>query len=1078
MNGKHSAHAALSFAIVFCGCLSAQITADLKGTVTDPAGASVPNAKITVTSTETGESRVVPADVEGRFAANQLKIGSYQVKVEATGFRSAVTDALLRSGETTAVSFKMEVGQVSESVTVTDAVSALDTTNAQIQVSFEAAQVMELPVNRNPLLFASSSPGVTPVTANNPFLSQGHYNANGGRGRGNNITVDNITASDISNTGNGGNQLGPLNFASIKEVKVITNNFSAEYGRNASSQLQFITKSGTNEFHGEVYEFLKNSEFNARDFFDRSGGPAITRQNEFGYVLGGPILRNKTHFFTSYEGLQLRGSGAVRIANVPTPEQLTAVSDPTSKKLLDQYKLPAATTIGPQNGQVPQSANSFTKAPLALSFRIDHQFSDKDSINGRYSQYSSEAGSTGNTFISTNLANFGATSKNAPRQANLAETHLFSPTVVNEFRFGFGRSSPVFAIDSTVPLGPRVQFANNQIDRFGAWDGLPQGRIQNTFQYNDTVSWVRGAHNFKFGVDIYRYQLNSFLDSSVRGFFTFADWTDFAAGRPNNYTQLFGSTLRGNRVLNHHYFVQDDWKVTRSLTLNIGLRAEVTHGTTEVNGIISNLDLGCRDSLGAAGTGPFGCFVIGKPSNDRQTNWGPRFGFAWSPGAQGKTVIRGGYGIAYDFLFLNPITNQRSLPPFIANGTLSGVASFTGANSYANLVAGTSALQRETATQVGVLNPTLRNYGNVNPAIDRNLRNPMVQQWSLGVQREVWKDLVLKATYVGTKGDHLQRSQPRNLINDPRASPATSLADETARLAGFQAANAAQNGSATTPSNRIDPRFNNVSLLESSASSIYHAFEFLALKNFGQGFYMQTGYTFGKSIDNGSDALGVLINDSPLAQNPRDQRAERSVSQFDVNQRLVITHRWEPTWGSGVSSPVLRHLVRGWGFSGISSFRSGFPVTFEAGGRRGITPLSFTGSGTGQPVRPNAAGPFKFDPIPSGRAGAPNTLNADIQPISTFAANLGLSQPLLGNFGTLGRNTHRLNGAKNFDWTISKNFVVTERIKLQVRGEFYNIFNNVAFQDVNRNISGATFGQYTTVTQDSRNIQLGARVVF
>src|SRR5438046_7285553 len=191
--------------------IPAQITADVKGVVTDQAGASVPKAKITVTSKETGESRVVPADEEGRFAANQLKIGLYSVQAEAPGFRTAVTEALLRSGETSAVNFKLEVGQVTESVTVSDAVSPLDTTNAQIQVSIEGAKIQDIPVGRNPLLFALTSPGVTPVTANNPFLGSGSYNANGGRGRGNNITVDNITASDISTTGNGGSQLGPLN---------------------------------------------------------------------------------------------------------------------------------------------------------------------------------------------------------------------------------------------------------------------------------------------------------------------------------------------------------------------------------------------------------------------------------------------------------------------------------------------------------------------------------------------------------------------------------------------------------------------------------------------------------------------------------------------------------------------------------------------------------------------------------------------------------------------------------------------------------------------------------------------------
>src|SRR5216684_1085035 len=361
---------------VLCGGLSAQITADVVGAVTDQAGASVPGAKITVTSKETGETRVIMSDSFGRFAVNQLKIGLYSVQAESLGFRVAVTEALLRSGETSAVNFKLEVGQVSESVTVTDAVSPLDTTNAQIQVSIEGARVQDIPVARNPVLFALTSPGVTPVTANNPFLGSGSYNSNGGRGRGNNITVDNITSTDISVTGVGG-VLSPLNFSTIKEVKIITNNFSAEYGRNANSQLQFITKSGTNEFHGEAYEYLQNNELNARDFFDRSGGPAITRRNQFGGVFSGPVVRNKTHFLASYEGIELRGAGAPRIAQVPTPAMLTEVTDATSKKVLDLYHLPAAQSVGASFGQAQQSAAAYTKAPLALSFRVDHQFSDK-----------------------------------------------------------------------------------------------------------------------------------------------------------------------------------------------------------------------------------------------------------------------------------------------------------------------------------------------------------------------------------------------------------------------------------------------------------------------------------------------------------------------------------------------------------------------------------------------------------------------------------------------------------------------------------------------------------------------------
>jgi hypothetical protein len=251
------------------------------------------------------------------------------------------------------------------------------------------------------------------------------------------------------------------------------------------------------------------------------------------------------------------------------------------------------------------------------------------------------------------------------------------------------------------------------------------------------------------------------------------------------------------------------------------------------------------------------------------------------------------------------------------------------------------------------------------------------------------------------------------------------------------------------------------------------------VKSFARGYFLQGGYTFAKSIDNGSDPLGVLVNDSSLAQNPRNIRAERAVSQFDLQQRLVISHTWEPNWGAGISNPIARRLVRGWGFSGISSFRTGFPVTLEAGARLGLTPLSLTGSGTGQPTRPNASGPISFHPLPTLSAGTPNGLNNDpVQKISAYAASLGLSQPLLGNFGTLGRNNLRLNGEKNFDWNIYKNTAISEKVNLQIRCEMYNIFNNHAFQDVNRNISNAAFGQYTTVATNARNMQVGARVIF
>ena len=1048
-------------------------TGDVVGVVTDPAGALVPNAKILIVSKETGESRTVNSNDQGRFAVNQLKIGLYELKAEAAGFRAAQTEVVVRSGETNNVTFKMEVGQVTEVITVNDAVTPLDATNAQIQMSVETKQMTEIPVGRNPNLFAIISPGVVPVSTSNPFLGTGSYNANGGRGRGNNITIDNITATDISTTGSG-SALGALNFSAIKEVKLITNNFSAEYGRNANSQLQYITKSGTNEFRGEAYEYMQNNVLNARDFFDRTGKAAITRFNQFGYVLGGPVVRNKTHFFQSYEGIQLRGAGAARIAFVPTSAMLGQVTDPTSRALLEQYKLPAATS----GNTVQQSAGNFTKA-YQFSVRIDHQLSNRDTLTGRYARYQQEQGSSGLTFIGSNLANFGATSVSGPRNASLAHTHLFGTSVVNEFRFGFGRNTAAFPINTTAGLGPRLVFQNGQVNSFGVWEGLPQGRLQNTFQYSDTVSINRGAHNLKMGADLYRYRANSFFDAFQRPYFEFANWDDFAAGRPSLYQQRFGSSLRGNRVWNHFYFFQDDWKISRNLTLNLGIRTEVSEGATEVNNLISNLDLGCRESQGAAGTGPLGCFVMAKPSFNTNTNWGPRVGFAWNPRGDAKTVIRGGYGVAYDFVFLNPITNQRFLPPFIITGVLSGTQSFAGNNSFARILAGGSDVQAQTAASVGRINPAVTNYGAISPAIDQNLQNPQTQQWNLGVQREMWGGLVLKASYVGTKSNYLQRTRPINLITDPRVVPATSVADETARLAGYQGANAARNAGALGRSNRIDPRFNDINLLDSSANSNYHSFEFLGYKPFRNGYYFQIAYTAGKSIDDVSDALGVLVNDGAGQQNPRDNRDNRAVSQFDVAQRLVVTHIWEPTWGRSVSNRVLKHLVDGWGFGGISAFQSGFPATFESGARRGINPLSLTGGAAVS--RPNAAGPVNFQPIPAGQDDARSALNTDpIQRLSSYATGLGLSQPLIGNFGGLGRNAVRINGLVNFDWNVYKHIRVTERVRVQVRAEFYNIFNNTSFAmgAVNLNVGSPQFGQYTSTFYNQRYMQVAARLTF
>ncbi|MEP6960789.1 MAG: carboxypeptidase regulatory-like domain-containing protein [Acidobacteriota bacterium] len=1052
--------------------LSAQITGSVRGTVVDPADALVTDGTASLRSIATGAARAPQPLTNGRFSFDLLPVGNYEVRVEARGFRAAVSAVEVKVGEVSTLRFQLTVGTTSETITVTDAASPLDTENSQIQISFNAARVQEIPVGRNPNNLALAAPGVAPVTANNPFLGSGSFNVNGQRGRGNNITIDGITSTDVSVSGTGG-PLNPLNFSSIQEVKVITNNFNAEYGRNVGSQVIYLTKSGTNRIRGEAYEYFKNNVLNARPFFDTSGKAAILRRNQYGFEVGGPFKipgyngADRTFWHTDWEQLKVRGASAPVIANVPTPAMVAQVTDPTAKALLSQYQLPTSPT-GQANFQAGETENL-----TLFSVRADHHIGRNDLLWARFSRAVDTAGSAGLTFIQTNLPNFGATSGGPAQQASLGYTKTFSPVMVNEFRFGFGESVAGFPLNTPYPLGPRVQFSDASVDRFGLWEGLPQGRVQKSYQYSDNLSYVRGNHSFKFGGEWFHLRTENTLDSQTRGLYTFANWNDFATGTPQTFSQRFGSTTRGFRVNNIFAFAQDDWKVTRHLTVNLGLRLEWAGGPVEVNGKISNLNFNDRSPFGAAGAGKFGNFVVGQPSFHSNTNWAPRVGFAWTS-SNHKMVARGGYGVAYDFIFMNPITNQRTLPPLIVTGSISGQANFVGNNSFAKLVSGTADIQTQTAAQVGTLSTTVLNYGSASPIINTDLRNPQTHSWNFGLERE-WMGTVFKATYVGTKGNHLLRSHDVNLVANP-AAPAISVADETARLAQFQAVFNGLNGNATRVSNRVDPRYNQVSFLDNSASSNYHALQFEAQRRFGQ-FFLNANWTWGKSLDNGSDALNVLINDSPNQQNPLDNRNNYGPSQFDLRHRLVISHSWAVPWLKTAKNPFVRQTLSGWNFAGITSFRTGFPVTLDAGVRRGISPLANIGGGA--QVRPNAAGPVTVNWKPSGSAGSPTGLNSDpLQRVSAYAASLGLSQPLLGNFGTLGRNSLRLNGQRDFTWNVYKNFTLKENSYLQLRCELYNVFNNTAFQDVNRNITNTNFGQYTTVAQDARIIQLGARIVF
>ena len=614
--------------------------------------------------------------------------------------------------------------------------------------------------------------------------------------------------------------------------------------------------------------------------------------------------------------------------------------------------------------------------------------------------------------------------------------------------------------------GPYIQFNDGRAG-LGIWNGGPQGRVQNTYQYLNTVTWAKGRHLVKGGYEVNRVQANSFFDSNVRGTWTFANFGAFAAGTPVSFAQRFGNSVRGNRVWNNYAFLQDDMRVSRTFTLNLGMRLEVNDGVTEVNGLISNLNLNGTSALGGAGTGSLGSIDVGQKVVNRLYNWAPRFGFAWNPG-NGKMAIRGGYGWAYDYIFLNPITNIRFAPPFMYSLT---AVSFTGADSYANMVAGTSGFQRTGRNTVGTFGTTLRNFGAFT-AIDQGLKNPRVQQWNLTVERE-FLGMLWRGGYVGTKSDYLQRTRPINFLRPDLRINVQSPADEARLLAAgtLAALNAGLNaGPTATTGNRLDARFNNLGMVESSANSNYHGLQFWVQKRMAKSLGFTFSYTWGKSIDDISDSLGVLDADNPGQQNPFNNRDNRALSAFDVAHRVVVTHNWElPKFAS--SARALRMVAGGWALNGIWQAQTGAPVLLVSGPRAGYTqfaePLFLGGNGV---QRPNLTGTLNVPMVPNPGLGAQNP---------NLVTNSGLSQPLLGNYGTLGRNVLRQNGLTQYDLTLQKDFAITDRVKSQLQAQAFNLFNDMYFRAPGTSIFAPnTFGYYTDTSNNTRAITLVLRFIF
>lgn len=1051
---------------VFAISAFAALTGNLVGTAIDPSGAVVPDAKVTITSIATGTVRVASTSASGEFSVPQLDIGAYKVTVEKAGFKTFTQDADVRSGETTSVKAQMEIGAAGQTVVVeSSAIPVLDVATAQVSDSLNSQAIISLPnQGRDPVAFSMLSPGMSP-SQNNGFLGTGDYNSNGSRGRANNITVDGVTAVDISTTGESGLPMIP---DTTQEFKIITNNFDAEFGRNSGSQVEILTKGGTNQYHGSAYWYAQNTDFGNAAGFNflptlqpSSVTPII--QNQGGVTFGAPIIKDHTFFFGNWEVDRTRGAGAQVVATVLTPAQAAGITDPTALAIYKADGSPQSAS-----GSLAQSSSNMTNGDF-WSIRIDQNLrGGKDTLYVKYGQ-NPVLSNSGLGFINTLLAGFGTEAKSEARNLSLGYTSVLSSTWVNTFNFGFGRSNPSFAVDSPFPITPQIDFLDGT-SGFGESDIIPQGRTQNTFQYADKMSWVTGRHTIKFGVDFNRYQAPSFFPAEANGLITFASVADFQAGNAANYTQFIGPTTLHNFAFDAFGFAQDDFRVTPTLTLNLGVRLESSGGVSELRNLLANLNVTDHTPLGALGFGPLGSIQLGGTAFNRNYNPGPRLGFAWNPGL-GKLVVRGGYGIAYDFIYQNPITNLRFSPPFVNTVSVNAPPASGPGNSLANLVAGTSPAQAAATAAVGHFNPAQVDFGASSP-VDQNLKNPRNQQYDLGVEYQVQSNLTLKATYVGSHNDRLQVSQPINPVQPQNIpTPPTSLADQNARIDQFASTFVAESGQAFGPgSNRIDPRFDSVVQVQSIGTSSYNSLQLEAIRRMSNGLTFDANYTWAHSLDDVSDALNVLNFDSAGPLDPgKPLSFNRANSAFDVRNRLVLSYVYEMPYGNHFHG-ALKYLLGGWGQSSVFTAQSGSPVTLPAvpvvdpNNGVAITDLLLDGD-SNVSLNGNAAA---VHPVPFSVGF--------VEP-----ATLPVSEPLLEQDGTSGRNQLYLNGLFNLDTTFMKDIHVTESKMFQLRWEIYNTLNHPVFGGANgftTSITSAHFGTYTSTANNSRQMQLALKFIF
>jgi hypothetical protein len=971
--------------LTLCAAASAaaQTTGSISGQVQDEKGAAIPGATVTVRNTETGTSRTGQTDDDGRYRFPNLAVGSYEVTVEAPNFSKYVqTGIRLQLNQDAVVDASMRAGGVQEVVTVSENASVLNTTNAEVSTRFDTRRVSELPLapNRNVFNVALSAPGVSQLGAGQTGFASGvSYSANGGRLRSNNFMID---GQDINDPSVSGGQQSINNPDIVQEVRLITNQFLPEYGRNAGSVLNIVTKAGTNEYHGTAFWFHNGNALNACSNLDKSAGfcrpsgSTLTGtqsykrpfriENQLGFTIGGPLHlprfgegpgkayisgRDRTFFFGSYQRWSDRqlGSGFT-LVGAPTAAGRAALlagagNRPQVQALLNFLPV-AQTADGPTRtftaggqtftvptGSITGSAASFFDDHQA-SFRVDHRFSDSHSLNGRYLYDDGDSGGTGQATPP------GNTSRNNFRSqaVNLTLTSVLTPRLVNEIRTAWSRLATTTSSDNPASETiPSIEIADLGLVGFNAAANrtaiglavnLPQFRNNNTYQIQNNLSWTKGSHGFKFGGDLRWNQVKSFFVPTIRGRLAYTTLQSFVDDLAQ--TASVNRPLPGGQEIQYYYYTdlylyaQDEWRIRPNFTLTYGLRYELPGNS------FSDL-VPVNDAIVRAAGGDERFRFTPVPEKDTN-NFQPRVGFNWNPrtdsdGVVGfltggdKLVVRGGYARTHDSNFININLNIASAFPFVA------AINLPSANAFTNIA---------TASPTG-LNPA--NFARTIVAGD--FRAPVYDQFSFEVQRELSRDLVFRVGYVGTRGRDLFQTidgnprQPTNniFVGDPRYSQADNPtlfpnvpADIRAQIAAGRAAGSPNNPCRVTIVSTANCTLGVIRLRANGAESDYHSMQASLDKRLSRGFSAGLHFTWSSFIDTASELFNPSGGEVAVSQNSFDRNADRARSTYDRPLRLSGNFVYElPFYRE--QRGFVGHVLGGWQVNGFFTFQSGAPFT-------------------------------------------------------------------------------------------------------------------------------------------------------